>query len=365
MSEIRWSHYPRVAAFPDAKAWIEIQHKLLLAPKTIDAYARALNDFLGVCERLEVVASSATRSSIASYVNEMAHRSLPNPLHSNTEQSVRGLANRTMQLRLTAVRLFFDFLIEIGLRTDNPVGRGRYTPANGFIGTRRGLLPRYEQPPWIPSDEQWDRFLNALLREESLRNQLMAFICYDGALRRSELLSLTLSDIDFSHQKITIRPEVAKNRFGRTVFYGDATSDLLCCYIKHRQGLLNCCPGARPAELFISESRRNRGRALTFEMWNKIVQRTANRAELPLFKTHTFRHLRLTDLARCKLDLHEIALYAGHRNFRTTHQYIHLSNAELAERVRNATKHLDQRRKLMLENSEHENAKGNRTTTSG
>ncbi|MBA3712359.1 MAG: site-specific integrase [Pyrinomonadaceae bacterium] len=365
MSDIRWTLYPRVAACPDAKAWIEIQRKLLLAPKTIDAYARALNDFLGVCDHLEIVASSATRSSIASYVDEMVHRSLPNSLHPNTEHAVCGLANRTMQLRLTAVRLFFDFLIEVGLRTDNPVGRGRYTPANGFYGTQRGLLPRYEQPPWIPSDEQWDHFLNAVLREESLRNQVMVFICYDGALRRSELLSLTLSDIDFPHQKITIRPEVAKNKSGRTVFYGDATSELLCSYIQHRQCLLNSCSGARPVELFISETHRNRGRPLTYEMWNKIVQRVARRAELPLFKTHTFRHLRLTDLARCKLDLHEIALYAGHRSFKTTHQYIHLSNTELAERVRQATKHLDQRRRLMLESSAHENAQGDCTATPG
>jgi integrase/recombinase XerD len=33
-----------------------------------------------------------------------------------------------MQLYLTAVRLFYDYLMHNEIREDNPVGRGRYTP---------------------------------------------------------------------------------------------------------------------------------------------------------------------------------------------------------------------------------------------
>src|ERR1051326_2531694 len=149
MSPIRWDLYPHVAAFIHSKAWIEIQLKLLRPRKTIDAYARALNDFLSVCDRLGVEPASATRSSIASYVDDMTHRLLTRPSHLASENTFCGLANRTMQQHLTAVRLFFDFLIETGLRDYNPVGRGRYTPSNGFYGSQRGLLPRYQQPPWI------------------------------------------------------------------------------------------------------------------------------------------------------------------------------------------------------------------------
>jgi integrase/recombinase XerD len=36
-----------------------------------------------------------------------------------------GLANATLQQRLVPVRLFYDCLIEEGLRESNPVGRGR------------------------------------------------------------------------------------------------------------------------------------------------------------------------------------------------------------------------------------------------
>ena len=45
-----------------------------------------------------------------------------------------GLSNATLQQRLVPVRLFYDFLIEEGLRDSNPVGRGRYTPGRQFGG---------------------------------------------------------------------------------------------------------------------------------------------------------------------------------------------------------------------------------------
>jgi len=345
VTEIQWRLYPCVAEAEHAKAWVAIQQKLLRAPKTVDAYARGLNDFLAVCQRLAIRIDFATRSDIACYVEDLATRPRLKPASCNGCVAA-GLANKTIQQRLTAVRLFYDFLVETGIRDTNPVGRGRYTPGNGFYGLRqRALVPRHQRPPWIPSDKQWEVFLEFALRDRLLRNQLMVFMAYDGALRRSELLSLRLSDIDFPHQKITIRAEAAKYRSGRIVFYGDTTSDLLSAYVRYRQSL----PTHRCDFLFVSESRRNSGAALTFEMWNKTVRRIAGQAGLAQFTTHTFRHLRLTDLARCKLEIHEIATFAGHRNPKTTQQYIQLSGEELRERVQRATQHIDQRNKKLLE----------------
>src|SRR5437879_3832730 len=67
--------------------------------------------------------------------------------------------------------------------------------------------------------------------------------------------------------------------------------------------------------------------------WSKIVQKLAERAGLPRFTTHTPRHLRLTHMARARLDLHQIATYAGHKSLTTTMLYIHLSGVELTEAV--------------------------------
>ncbi|WP_427189195.1 site-specific integrase [Enterobacter hormaechei] len=53
----------------------------------------------------------------------------------------------------------------------------------------------------------------------------------------------------------------------------------------------------------------------------KTVREWSDRTNMPFLTTHTFRHLRLTHLARAGWKLHEIATYAGHRDLRTTQIY--------------------------------------------
>jgi integrase/recombinase XerD len=109
----RW---PAVAWHPMAAAWLKLQVQLGLAPRTIDAYGRALADYLTVCELDGIDPLTADRGEIAHYVHDLAYwpsRGGPNvvAIHSGV-----GLANATMQLRLVAVRLFYDHLVEEGLR---------------------------------------------------------------------------------------------------------------------------------------------------------------------------------------------------------------------------------------------------------
>ena len=46
MAEIRWERYPRAAELDAARAWLVLQRNLGLAANTIDAYGRALEEYL-------------------------------------------------------------------------------------------------------------------------------------------------------------------------------------------------------------------------------------------------------------------------------------------------------------------------------
>jgi integrase/recombinase XerD len=325
---MRWELYPRVFERDLAKAWLSMQHNLRLAPNTVEAYGRSLEDFLAFCERDGLVPEDLGREQIGLYVGDLASR--PNPRGAKVLNigSGVGLSNATMQLRLTAVRLFYDHLLERGLREDNPVGRGRYTPGKAFAGKReRGLLRRYRRLPWIPGDDEWRRILEAA-RIESTRDRLMLLLCYDGALRRGELVSLAVGDLDFPHRRARVGAEAAKNGRARVVTFSAATARLLATYLRHRRRL-----SAEDGPLFLSESSRNRGEPLSAGMWNKTVRRIADGANSPRFTPHVLRHLRLTHLARAGLDIHEIATYAGHENPQSAALYVHLSGAEMAEKV--------------------------------
>src|SRR5215470_8934184 len=184
MHEIRWELYPLVAAEARSRSWLQLQSNLQLAPKTIDAYGRCLNDFLAFCQRSGIVPEAITREQVALYVQDLAHR--PNPKGANmlSIETGRGLSNATMQQRITVLRLFCDSLVEQQLRQDNPVGRGQYVAGKAFGGVRdRGLIPHYHKLPWLPSDEEWQDLLRSL-KEEPLRTQVMMVLAYDGALRR-------------------------------------------------------------------------------------------------------------------------------------------------------------------------------------
>lgn len=343
MREVRWAFYPHVAAYEAARTWLQIQANLQLAAKTIDAYGRSLDDYLACCTRVGIDPTIATRADIATYVDDLTRRPHLGRRTTLYLHSGAGLSNATMQLRLTAVRLFYDYLMESGRRADNPVGRGQYTPGKGFYGKRdRGLIPHYEKIPWLPGDDQWEALL-AAAQAEPVRDRLMLVLAYEGALRRRELLSLEVGDIAFPHGQITIRPEVAKNRCGRVVFFGPVSAHLLRTYLWQRRHL-----GVRSGPLFISDSNRNRGQPLSESMWNKIIARIAMRAGVPQFTPHTLRHLRLTHMARCGMDINAIALYAGHRSIATTRLYIRLSGVEIAAQVRTAMHAVDEQLHRLL-----------------
>lgn len=326
--DIRWERYPAVAHEPLAKKWLESQVLLGLARNTVEAYARGVQDFIEYCKRAGICAPLATREEVACYVGELRRR--PNPKGSKVVSldSGAGLSNATLQQRLTAVRLFFDYLLEEGVRDVNPVGRGRYTPGKNFARKReRGLVPRFKKLPWIPSDKQWVAFL-AEARKENIRNRCMIGMAYDAALRREELCLLQSDDLDPAHRTVRIRAETTKGGRERVVPYSAATGELLKAYLAHRRTL-----SQKRGPLFLSESRRNRAAPITLWTWSKVIRRVADRAGLPRFSTHTLRHLCLTDLARAGWDLHEIARFAGHRNLETPQQYIHLSCGDLAHKL--------------------------------
>jgi integrase/recombinase XerD len=228
MTDVRWDRYPTVEADGHARGWLGIQADLGRAANTVEAYGRGLEDFLRFSQQVGIQAEVASRADVAAYVRRLADRPSQRAPRIRRIESHHGLSNATIQQRLTIVRLFYDYLVEEGVRTNNPVGRGKYTPGTAFGGAReRGLLPRYRKLPWIPSDDQWEAVVRAA-HDEPLRNQLMLKLAYDGALRREELCTLESGDLDPARREIRIRAEVTKGRTERRARYTEQTGQLLC-----------------------------------------------------------------------------------------------------------------------------------------
>ncbi len=317
---VNWRQFLYIKENPDVQRWLEIQSHLGLAENTIEAYGRALDDYLRVCQEHEFDPLKANREQIALFIHDMRTR--------NRITGARGLANATIHQQLTGVRLFYGYLIEEGLREHNPVGRGSYRPGRVDMN-QRGLIPRQTRLPWIPTEEQWRTILE-IARAESVRNRTMLALAYDAALRREELCRLETGDVDPSQRLIHIRAEATKNHQAKIVPYSMPTAELYQEYLYERRQM-----SRSRGSLFLSESRRNQAQPISIWTWSKVVHSIAQRANMAQLTTHTFRHLCLTDLARAGWEVHEIARFAGHRSIQSTLTYIHLSGHDLAAKLAN------------------------------
>ncbi|MER7694824.1 hypothetical protein [Streptomyces sp. NPDC097610] len=121
---------PVLGRHEQAAVWLQIWTDLGRAPRTIDAYARGMAEYLLMCEREDVDPITANRAHIAVYVRELTSRPHRRGANVISIDSGAGLANATIQQRLVPVRLFYDFLMEEGLRESNLVGRAGTPPAD-------------------------------------------------------------------------------------------------------------------------------------------------------------------------------------------------------------------------------------------
>ncbi|POA74905.1 site-specific integrase [Pseudomonas sp. GW531-T4] len=303
---------------PTVQDWLFILSSLGRTPATVDAYARALAHYLGYCEALQLTPENVRLEQITLYIREL----LPG--------QPEAVANSTLHQRLTAIRLWYDHLVFLGLCEKNPLPRGQYSPQRSLTshsGFSRGLVARLIKLPAVPNDDDWLRIV-AVASRASLRDRLMLALAYYGALRRAEVVALQLEDLDLAHRLMTLRAETTKSRRSRIVCYSPAVAPMLCEHLRHLHAA-----GWRSGALFRSDSDRNRGQPLTRWTWSKTVAGWASAAELRDFSTHSLRHLRLTHLARAGWKLHELTTYAGHSDPKTTLVYLHLSGMDLVFRM--------------------------------
>ncbi len=330
-------------------------------PKTVDAYARAIEDLLvsfGNADALEATEADLDRYIARLKLRKPKKRGRGGMIEDETKiRSLTGrrLSTNTIAQRVVACRLFYDFLIRKNLRTDpvNPVARGH----DGRDGQHpvRGPVGKQQRLPWVASDEVWERFVRYVLLQEDARTQAMILLAYAAALRREELMSLRVDDIDWAQGIVTIRPETTKNGRMRHVPVEASVLHLVRQYIEgNRRTLIAAYDGEDLGPIFISESTRNPGRPLSVGAFDEVMERVREHVGLPALTPHTLRHQRCTILKRAGVSLEDIALIAGHKSTESTRLYIHLAPSELSQRIRTKVEPFDARIRALVEQAQSE-----------
>jgi integrase len=144
-------------------------------------------------------------------------------------------------------------------------------------------------------------------------------------MRKSELLNLTWSDVDFGQRIITVQHKDdwhTKNYKSRTL---QMTPVLYGVLREHRK--LHLELGTRSEYVFTYRGRRIRNGV------RQSLRKAVRKADLEDVTLHTLRHTFASQLVMAGVSLREVQELMGHSSFETTLQYAHLSEDHVKRQV--------------------------------
>jgi integrase/recombinase XerD len=278
-----------------------LQHLIVergLAPLTVEAYAQ---DLKGLASFLKQIG----QEQWANVILEELQRYLE-----NLEE--QGVGPRSRARKLSAVRQFFRFLLRENLTGHNPLER----------------LDSPKLPKGLPKVlglEEVDRLLAAPDPTTPLgqRDDAMLELLYATGLRVSELVGLTVPQLDLRRGVVRVQGKGSKERLVPMVF---RAVEKLQLYVQHIRPVL--LKNQKSQRLFLNRS----GTGLSRQGFWKILKGYARQAGLPpTLSPHTLRHSFATHLLWQGADLRALQLMLGHADISTTQIYTHLHTARLQE----------------------------------
>ena len=224
----------------------------------------------------------------------------------------RKLSSRSTARFLSCVRGFYRHQLREGVISENPVAI-----------VKSPKLPR--SLPKSLTELDVESLLSApeLDNPIGLRDRTMLEVLYACGLRVTELVSLTMPQINLRQNVIRV---VGKGSKERLIPMGEEAAMWLARYFREaRPQLLNNIPN----EIVFPSTRAQAMTRQTF--WHRIKHwATVAGIEKPL-SPHTLRHAFATHLLNHGADLRVVQMLLGHSDLSTTQIYTHIARTRMKE----------------------------------
>ncbi len=266
-----------------------------LAPLTLSAYARDLQDFWEFLASRGLTAWAAVDlADLQGYLAAL---------------EARGLAARSRARRLSALRQFFRFLQREEQVAANPVE---------LLDSPR--LP--QRLPQVMGEADVAMLLNAPdpATPAGVRDQALLEVLYATGLRVSELVGLTFKQLDL--RRGMVRP-LGKGSKERVVPMVPVAVEKLQLYLDQARPRL--LKGKESPYVFVN----HRGGRLSRQGFWKLLKQYALKAGVKTLSPHTLRHSFATHLLSRGANLRVLQMLLGHADLATTQIYTHLDAARL------------------------------------
>lgn len=212
---------------------------------------------------------------------------------------------------VSAMKRFYQYLTQAGLRDDDPCAR----------------LRAPKQGPRLPKSLS-ERHVEALLEAPDvatplgLRDRAMLELLYASGLRVSELVGLTLQQVNLLDGLVKT---MGKGNKERLVPLGELAQEWLQRYLVEARPLL--LAGAVCDTVFVTQ----RKAGMTRQMAWHLISQYAKRQGLPAVSPHVLRHAFATHLVNHGADLRVVQLLLGHSDISTTQIYTHVARERLKQ----------------------------------
>jgi integrase/recombinase XerC len=266
-----------------------IQYVKRYSPHTVLSYKNDLEQFFSFCA-----------AEVHEDVQVIDHHRIRNWIVDLME---KGNSPRTTNRKISALRAYFRYLMKEGVLEVNPMAKV--------------LTPRMEKKlPVFISEHQMDQLLDDVKFGDDFsgfRNRLIIETLYNTGTRRSELINLKVSDVDFVQRSMKV---LGKRNKERQVPLSNEFAALLERYADLRKETFPDCSDW----MFLT----GKGEKL----YPKLVYRVVN-SYLSLVTTadkkspHVLRHTFATHMLNQGADLNAIKELLGHANLSATEVYTH------------------------------------------
>ena len=218
--------------------------------------------------------------------------------------------SKTISHKITTIYNFHNYLLREKVIKDNQAE---------FID--RPKLVKHL--PYTLTVKEIDKLLDiALVTVFDYRDKAMLELMYGTGLRVSELVSLTVYDVDFYNAFLRIKGKGSKERI---VPINNASLKYLKLYLDRRCLLLK---KKTSDELFLNA----RGEGISRQGFFKNLKKILAKKGMPTnISPHSLRHSFATHLIENGADLRSVQTMLGHSDITTTKIYTHISNEKVTK----------------------------------
>ncbi len=280
-------------------------HEKRCSEHTLIAYRKDLLQFRSFCEELEI-----------GFPDDVKVRDIRSWL---ANMSIKKIQPSTINRKLSSVKSFYNFCLRRNLVKENP--------ALNIKGLKKMRL----MPSAVKDSELQNMFdsiysqiqkeKDAELRFSMIRDLTVLELLYSTGMRRSELISLTVDELDFSRGTIKV---FGKGRKEREIPLSDLLIHKLDHYLNFRAERVDNSERA----LIITDQ----GKAAYDKFIYLLVKRhLTGHTSLDKKSPHALRHSFATHLTENGAQLPEIKELMGHTSLAATEVYLSNSTKKLRE----------------------------------